>query len=48
MPKPVQNQIVHRNSENGRFVTERYAKTHKPTTEREVIKRQQPVPVKQK
>jgi hypothetical protein len=31
-------QVSHRNSENGRFVTQRYAERHPATTERERIK----------
>jgi hypothetical protein len=32
-------QTVHRSSVTGRFVTEKYAATHKPTTETERIKK---------
>jgi hypothetical protein len=39
MTKPkVPTQDAHRNSENGRFVTERYADRHPKTTEHERIK----------
>jgi len=31
-------QISHRSSKSGQFVTEKYAKTHSATTERETIK----------
>lgn len=34
----VPTQVSHRNSGNGQFVTERYAKTHPNSTERERIR----------
>ena len=34
----VPTRVSHRSSGSGKFVTERYAKTHPKTTEREVIK----------
>lgn len=34
----VPTQTTYRSSRTGRFVTERYAQNHKPTTERERIK----------
>jgi hypothetical protein len=34
----VPTQVSHRSSKDGQFVTERYAKTHPATTERERIK----------
>lgn len=34
----VPTQVSHRDSDSGRFVTERYADRHPKTTEREVIK----------
>jgi hypothetical protein len=34
----VPTQVSHRSSEDGRFVTERFAKAHPHETEREVIK----------
>lgn len=36
--------VVHRSSKTGLFVTESYAKTHKPTTEREIVKVSPPSP----
>jgi len=36
--KKVPTQVHHRNSHDGKFVTERYAKKHPDTTERERIK----------
>jgi len=36
--------VVHRDSGSGQFTTKRYAETHKPTTEREVIHRPTPTP----
>lgn len=38
MAKKVPTQVSHRSSENGQFVTEKYAKSHPKTTERENIK----------
>lgn len=39
-------QVVHRDSDKGRFVTEKYADRHPKTTERQVIKKPAPAPTK--
>jgi hypothetical protein len=44
MAKPPEKKVVHRDSEDGQFVTKEYADKHKRTTERQHV----PVPKKSK